>query len=71
MPIAGSLVPNADSSRLTYVLGQERIVPGASGRMGLVPERIFAVLNRNAANPTDFFHLPPAQVVEAGSPVDL
>jgi KUP system potassium uptake protein len=65
------IAPRADPSRLTYVLGQERIVAGAGGRMGVVSERIFAALNRNAANPSDFFDLPPAQVVEVGSRVDL
>jgi len=52
-------------------LGQERVVPGAGGQMGGIAERIFAALSRNAANPTDFFNLPPAQVVEVGARIDL
>jgi KUP system potassium uptake protein len=63
--------PGADAAALTYVLGQERVVPGAGGRMGRVAESIFAALSRNAANPSDFFDLPPARVVEVGARIDL
>jgi KUP system potassium uptake protein len=65
------IAPGTDSSSLTYVLGQERIVPGEGGRMGHAAETIFATLSRNAANPSDFFDLPASQVVEVGSRVDL
>jgi KUP system potassium uptake protein len=63
--------PGVDAAALTYVLGQERVVPGGGGRMGRVAENIFAVLSRNAANPSDFFDLPPARVVEVGARIDL
>jgi KUP system potassium uptake protein len=63
--------PGADAAALTYVLGQERVVPGAGGPMGRVAESIFAALSRNAANPSDFFGLPPARVVEVGARIDL
>lgn len=63
--------PGADATSLTYLLGQERIVPGPAGRLGPLSERIYAALARNASNPSDFFELPPAQVVEVGSRIDL
>jgi KUP system potassium uptake protein len=63
--------PGAEPAALTYVLGQERVVPGPAGRLGPVSERIYAALARNASNPSDFFDLPPAQVVEVGSRIDL
>jgi KUP system potassium uptake protein len=63
--------PGADAAALTYVLGQERVVPGTGGRMGRVAESVFAALSRNAANPSDFFDLPPARVVEVGARIDL
>lgn len=63
--------PDADAAALTYVLGQERVVPGAGGRMGRIAESIFAALSRNAANPSDFFDLPSARVVEVGARIDL
>jgi K+ transporter len=34
-------------------------------------ETVFGALSRNAANPFDFFDLPPEQVVEVGSRIDL
>jgi KUP system potassium uptake protein len=70
-PVVAEIEPNADPTDLTYVLGQERVIPGAGGQMGRASETIFAALSRNAANPSDFFELPPAQVVEVGSRIDL
>jgi KUP system potassium uptake protein len=69
--VVRGIEPEADPDTLTYVLGQERVIPGAGGSMGQVSERIFATLSRNAANPSDFFDLPPARVVEVGSRIDL
>jgi KUP system potassium uptake protein len=69
--VVADIDPSADPATLIYVLGQERIMPGAGGQMGRASETIFAVLSRNAANPSDFFDLPPTQVVEVGSRVDL
>ncbi len=56
---------------LTYVLGHERFLAGPEGNMGPLAERIFAILNRNSYNPTDYYALPPSQVVELGARVDL
>jgi KUP system potassium uptake protein len=56
---------------VTYVLGHERFVAGPGGRMGRVEEGFFALLTRNAQNPSEYFGLPPAQVVEVGARVDL
>jgi KUP system potassium uptake protein len=63
--------PAVEPAALTYVLGQERVVPGPAGRLGPVSERIYAVLARNTSNPSDFFDLPLAQVIEVGARVDL
>jgi KUP system potassium uptake protein len=69
--VVADIEPNVDPSKLTYVMGQERVIPGAGGQMGRAAETIFAALSRNAANPSDFFDIPPAQVVEVGSRIDL
>ena len=69
--ILDRIAPGTDPSRLTYVLGQERVIPGEGGRMGYAAETVFAALSRNVANPSDFFDLPPSQVVEVGARVDL
>lgn len=59
------------ADRVTYVLGRDVAVHAGGGRMGPVGERVFSLISRNARNPTDYFHLPPVQVLEIGSRVDL
>jgi KUP system potassium uptake protein len=54
-----------------YVLGHQTFVASHRGRMGAVWEGLFAFLSRNARNPTDYFRLPPEQVVEVGARIDL
>jgi KUP system potassium uptake protein len=69
--VLDTVAPGTSPSAVTYVLGHERVVPGSAGRLGTLAETVFAALSRNAANPSDFFDLPPEQVVEVGSRVDL
>jgi len=54
-----------------YFLGRETITPSGAGKMGRHEESVFAFLSRNAKSPTDWFSLPPDQVVEIGAQVDL
>jgi KUP system potassium uptake protein len=65
------VAPRAMPTDLVYVLGHERYLAGPGGRMGSAEERVFAFLSRNAHEPTDYYGLPPAQVVEVGARVDL
>jgi KUP system potassium uptake protein len=44
-------------------------VPAAEAGMPLWQDRLYIFLLKNAANPTDFFHIPPGRVVELGSQV--
>jgi KUP system potassium uptake protein len=69
--VAHRLEPTSTPESVTYLLGHERLVAGPAGRMGRLAERLFAVLSRNASNPSDYFGLPTKQVVELGSRVDL
>jgi len=69
--VLGRLGLGRDGDRLTYIVGSERVIPGSAGEMGLAAETLFATLSRNASNPSDFFELPSAQVVEVGARVDL
>lgn len=64
--------PRIDLSDLVYYVGTETIVP-RSDRKGLPrwQEAIFAALDRNAAHVTDFFQLPPDQVVEIGRQIAI
>jgi KUP system potassium uptake protein len=55
----------------TYFLGRETILGLPGGRMGQIEETFFAVLSRNARHAGQYFGLPPEQVVEIGTQVDL
>jgi KUP system potassium uptake protein len=62
---------DAKGGDLLYVLGHETFVATHRGRMGAAWEGLFAFFSRNAKNPTDYFRLPPEQVVEVGAQIDL
>jgi KUP system potassium uptake protein len=55
----------------SYFLGRETVVPDRNGEMAYWREALFATLYRNARTATDFFRLPPNQVVELGTRVSL
>jgi KUP system potassium uptake protein len=55
----------------TYFLGRETFLATSAGKMGALSEGLFAFLSRNAKSATNHFCLPPAQVVEIGSQLDL
>ena len=56
---------------VVYMLGRESFVATNRGKMSAWREQIFAFLARNASDPTQFYGLPPHQVLELGSRVDL
>ena len=56
---------------VTYFLGRETILALPGGRMGEVEESFFAVLSRNSRPATAHFKLPPGQVIEIGTQIDL
>jgi KUP system potassium uptake protein len=64
--------PRIDLSDLVYYVGTETVVPRPD-RKGLPrwQEALFAALDRNAAHVTDFFQLPPDQVVEIGRQIAI
>ena len=61
----------ADPARVTYVAGRDTFAAGNAGAMGRWSERLFALLTRNARPLTERLDLPPHQVVEVGSRIDL
>lgn len=63
-------VPFPDDE-VTYYLGRENFLASAKGHMGVLTESFFAFLQRNAVTPDRFFGLPPRQVVELGTQMDL
>jgi KUP system potassium uptake protein len=60
-----------DLADVTYFLGRETILALSTGRMGEVEESIFGVLSRNSRPATTHFRLPPDQVIEIGTQIDL
>jgi KUP system potassium uptake protein len=60
-----------DSRNALYLLGRENLIATDKGLMPAWEERIFAFLYRNTATPDSFFCLPPTQVMEIGTQMDL
>ena len=58
-------------SETTYYIGRETFVATSAGKMGSLSEHVFAFLARNAESASAHFLIPPEQVVEIGSQMDL
>lgn len=56
---------------VTYFLARINLLGGASGKMGAVSETIYSFLQRNSVSADRYFGLPPAQVIEIGTQIDL
>jgi len=60
-----------DIMSTSFFLGRRSVVAAAEQGMPMWQDRLFIFLMRNAANPTDFFHIPPGRVVELGTQVSV
>ncbi len=60
-----------DIMSTTFFLGRRTVVPSARSDMPVWQDYLFIVLMKNAANPTEFFHIPPGRVVEMGTQVTV
>jgi KUP system potassium uptake protein len=60
-----------DIMSTSFFLGRRSVVPSAQSGMPLWQDKLFIFLMKNAANPTDFFHIPPGRVVELGAQVTV
>lgn len=60
-----------DVSKVTFFLGRETVIPSEMVNMAPWRERLFALMLRSAASASRFFRLPPSQVVEVGSQVEI
>ena len=60
-----------DSDNATYYIGHETIVASDEGVISRVPEAIFSYLNRNAVHEERRYGMPPDQIVEIGTQIDL
>jgi KUP system potassium uptake protein len=62
---------DASIDDVTYFLGRETMLAGPGGQMGEVEETLFGFLTRNSRPATTHFKLPPGQVIEIGTQIDL
>ncbi|HJV42547.1 potassium transporter Kup [Caulobacter sp.] len=60
-----------DIMATSFFLGRRSIVPSANSGMPLWQDQLYIYLMKNAANPTDFFKIPPGRVVEMGAQVTV
>ena len=60
-----------DIMATSFFLGRRSVVASAHSGMPLWQDKLFIFLMRNAANPTDFFKIPPGRVVEMGAQVTV
>lgn len=63
------LVPQIEP--VSYYLGRETLIPTGPSPMMPWRKRLFAFLSRNSQSATNYFGLPPGQVVELGVQIQL
>jgi KUP system potassium uptake protein len=56
---------------VTYFLARLNLLAGSAGEMSRWSEAIYAFLQRNAVTTDRYFGLPPRQVIEIGTQIDL
>jgi KUP system potassium uptake protein len=65
-------LPGIDLTDITYYIGRETIIPSHDvAGMALWRETVFAFLQRNAERSAAFFGVPPRQVVEFGTEIEI
>jgi len=60
-----------DLDAITYFIGRESIIAGKAPSMNPMAEHLFVLLNRSADSAARFFSLPPEQVFEVGTRVEI
>jgi KUP system potassium uptake protein len=69
--LSATKIIDADIDEPTYFLGRESVSAGKAPGMHPWREELFVLLNRGAANASRFFRLPPDQVFEVGTHVEI
>ena len=62
---AGSLIP--DAKLASFFIGRNSYSQSAETGMPQWQDVLFIALHRNAADPTDYFNIPPGRVIELGA----
>ncbi len=60
-----------DVMSTSFFLGRRTVTPREKDGMPPWQDKLFIYLMKNAANPTDFFQIPPGRVVEMGAQVSV
>ncbi|GAB4427917.1 MAG: potassium transporter Kup [Chloroflexi bacterium OHK40] len=60
-----------DPQSVPYFISRTKAIPSELPGMAHWREQIYSVMQRNATSAADFFRLPPAQVVEIGTAVEM
>jgi len=60
-----------DIMSTSFFLGRRSVAPAPGKNMPNWQDKLYVFLMRNAANPTDFFHIPAGRVVEMGTQVTV
>jgi KUP system potassium uptake protein len=55
----------------SFFLGRKTVVAGLGKGIGHWQDRLFIMLAKNSANPTDFYQIPPGRVLEMGTQVSV
>ena len=57
--------------KLSFYLGRETILPNGESGLTHWRKRLFIFFSRNARPATEYFHLPPEQVIEVGAQISI
>jgi KUP system potassium uptake protein len=56
----------------SFFLGRKTVVANQrKSLLGQLQDRLFILLAKNSANPTDFYQIPPGRVLEMGTQVSV
>jgi KUP system potassium uptake protein len=62
---------STDSAETSFFVGREMPVPSLQPGIAIWREKLYAFMTRNAVAAWDYFQIPPKQVVELGTQVEL
>jgi KUP system potassium uptake protein len=60
-----------DMMSTSFFLGRRTVVANLRHGLARLQDRLFILLAKNAANPTDFYQIPPGRVLEMGTQVSV
>lgn len=60
-----------DFERITFFLGRETLIASPRPGMAIWREHLFSFMSKNSQRATQFFNIPPDQVIEVGIQVEL